>query len=853
MASDQQDNNPTENFAETGMEGAGGGDGQDDNVVAAPDAARDEPLRDLIAGNFIEYASYVVKERAIPHLDDGLKPVQRRILHSLYEMDDGRFHKVANVIGHSMQYHPHGDASINSALVVLANKEFYIEKQGNFGNIFTGDVASAARYIECRLSNLAREVLFNPELTEYEDSYDGRNREPVTLPAKVPSLLMLGAEGIAVGMSTRILPHNFCELLQAQISLLKGESATVYPDFLTGGIIDVSEYEDGKGRVQARARIEVPDKKTLVITEVPPGSTTESLINSIEEAVKHNKVKIASIRDFTAENVEIEIKLPRGVYADDTIKRLYAYTDCEYNLSSQILVVKDNRPEQYTVSELLRFYTDRLVEFLRRELEIEREKLHEKVHQKTLARIFIENRIYKDIEECGTYENVVQAVKDGLDKFRDELYREVTDEDIEKLLQLHIRRISRFDIERNRKEVEEILGRIDEIRHHLQHITDYAIAYLERLLRDYGDHYPRQTEIEELGRVDAREVAPANLKVGHDKQRGFVGSAVRNSNKADEYIACSEYDRLVVVSNDGTYYVIPVPEKRYVGAVKYVLKADKNQTYAVIYRDRKTNKYYAKRFRFDRYIMEREYRLAPDGCFVEQLYSDPQLRIRCDFKPRKRQRQTSVEVDLTQLPFRSAGSRGVKVADKPVQKFIQVGRAESAETGEEQEEGPENEGQADQEGPVPEGSDQSNDVATPETEASVAGDDEASETATEEEPPTGGPETGQGPSKSRKEDNKGQDKKKTGAKAKSETETGKSTGKGKKHSAGTSDGGQKKKRSGDSDDAASGEVEKPAEDRAEKPQKQSDSKKGEQGKGGKKSQTEKPPKRIDEDAPFFLE
>ena len=640
---------------------------------------QDEPLCELMASNFIEYASYVVKERAIPHINDGLKPVQRRILHSLYEMDDGRYHKVANVIGHTMQYHPHGDASINSALVVLANKEYFIDKQGNFGNIVTGDAASAARYIECRLTQLARDVLFNPEITEYEDSYDGRNSEPVTLPAKTPVLLMLGAEGIAVGMSTRILPHNFNELLQAQIAILQGESYEVYPDFLTGGLADVSDYRDGLGKIKVRARIEVPDKKTLIIRELPAGSTTESLISSIEDAVRHNKIKISSIKDYTAEEVEIQIKLPRGVYAQETLKQLYAYTDCEYTISSQTLIIRDNRPVQLRISEIIQHYTDQLVEYLKQELNLDLHKHKERVHQKTLTRIFIENRIYKSIEDCETYESIMQTVTEGLEPFKHELQREVSTEDIEKLLQLHIRRISQFDIERNKQDIEKLQEKIKEIQHNLDNLTQFAIDFLQNLLDKHGEYYPRRTEITELGAVDAREVALKNIKVGHDRQRGFVGSEVKNSNKGEDYLVCTEYDRLVLLGNDGRYRVVGVPKKRYVGPTKYVLKADKNQVYAMIYRDRKTGKYYAKRFRIDRYILDREYRAAPDNAFIERLYPDPTTLVRCEFKPGKRQKHQSIDVDFTKYPLRSASARGFKIAEKPIQKFTRIQRESSAD------------------------------------------------------------------------------------------------------------------------------------------------------------------------------
>jgi len=378
-----------------------------------------EYLRKLYDKNFIEYASYVIKDRAIPHIIDGLKPVQRRILHSLWENDDGKFNKVANIVGHCMKYHPHGDASIYEALVNLAQKDYFIDRQGNFGNIFTGDSASAARYIECRLSKLAKEVLFNPEITEFVESYDGRNMEPVTLPAKVPALLMLGTEGIAVGMSTKILPHNFVELLKAQIRILKNLNFTIYPDFQQGGIIDVNEYNEGNGKVKIRAVIEtLKNSKYITIREIPFGTTTESLLSSIEDAAKKNKIKISSINDYTTDKIEIQIEPARGVSAEETIKGLYAFTDCQYSISVNAIVIKDNKPVNMSVKDILRFNTEKLVLFLKLELELKLRELEDLLHYKTLEQIFIENRIYKLIEECKTYELVLQSVRNGLNKFQ---------------------------------------------------------------------------------------------------------------------------------------------------------------------------------------------------------------------------------------------------------------------------------------------------------------------------------------------------------------------------------------------------------------------------------------------------
>ena len=410
-------------------------------------------VKKLFDDNFLFYASYVIKDRAIPDLEDGLKPVQRRILHTLFEADDGKFHKVANIVGSCMKYHPHGDASIYSALVVLANKELFIDRQGNFGNLYTGDEASAARYIECRATPLAKEIFHNPKITEYADSYDGRNREPVVFPAKIPAALVLGADGIAVGMSTKILPHNPVEVLQAEIDCLRGRSFRLYPDFPTGGLADVGEYEDGAGRVRVRAKLDTSDPKRIVIRELPFGSTTESLIASVETAAKSGRLKIASISDFTTETVEIEIKLARGVYSQETVDALYAFTECEQAVSCNLLLIKDGHPTLMTVTEVIRHHAKRLVGILKAELELEARELADEIHARTLERIFIEERVYKAIEKMRTQESVQKAVIDGLKPFASEIRREVTVEDVERLLKIPIRRISLYDIERAKAEM----------------------------------------------------------------------------------------------------------------------------------------------------------------------------------------------------------------------------------------------------------------------------------------------------------------------------------------------------------------------------------------------------------------
>ena len=440
-------------------------------------------VKHLFDRNFLEYASYVIKDRAIPDLEDGLKPVQRRILHSLFEMDEGKFIKVANVVGHCMQYHPHGDASIGDALVVLANKDIFIEKQGNFGNIFTGDAASAARYIECRVTPLAKRVFFNPKLTIYIDSYDGRKKEPVLFPAKIPVVLAVGAEGIAVGMSTKILPHNLVEILEAEKAALRGKPFALYPDFPTGGFVDVSGYNDGNGKVLVRAKLDTSDPKKIVIRELPFGSTTESMTASIEAASRAGKLKIAGINDYTTEQVEIEIRLQRGVYSDETVDALFAFTECEKSISCSLLVIKNNFPVVMTVTEVIQHHAKQVVSILTKELEIEKTELGEKLHARTLERIFIEEGVYKLIEKQKTAETVENAVLKGFTPFLKEVgKRGVSHDDVERLLKIPIRRISLYDINRAEEERAAILSRVKEINALLKDVPSYAAAFLDSVI-----------------------------------------------------------------------------------------------------------------------------------------------------------------------------------------------------------------------------------------------------------------------------------------------------------------------------------------------------------------------------------
>ncbi len=660
----------------------GGGNGGD-NGGGAEDESED-PLRTMLARNFIEYASYVVKDRAIPDVDDGLKPVQRRILHCMHRVDDGRFNKVAGIVGDTMHFHPHGDRSIGDALVVLANKKYFIESQGNFGNILTGDPAAAARYIEARLTPLAREVMFNPEITEYVDSYDGRNREPVCLPCKVPSLLMLGADGIAVGMMTRIFPHNFRELLEAQIAILENRPFQLFPDFPHGGLMDVSEYDDGAGRIRLRARIEAEGDKKIIIREIPATTTTESLIASIENAAKRGRLKIASITDYTAKNVAIEIALQRNIYAEETIRELYAYTDCEMQVNSILCVIRDNIPSVMTVSQVLRRNTEKLLDYHRQELAIALHKLEEKHQEKTLAQIFIEHRIYKRIEQCETLEKVKSEISRGLEKFRDRLRRDITEEDIEKLLQIPIRRISLFDIRKNEEELVAIAKDMEQTIYHQGHLVEYTVAYIRRLLEKHAQDFPRQTEIASFSTVNVREIARRDVKVFHDRVNYYLGTNVKPSSKDGAPVVCTAFDRLVLLRNDGSCRVISVPEKEYIGPTKYVLLADKEQIYSILYRDRLEGTWFAKRFRIGQFMLGKEYHVLPKNCIIENLYTNSGVVLSLELAANHRRSYHSVTVDFDSMQLRSRDARGFKLTHYPVTEIKVIKRGTTAPAEEQQ-------------------------------------------------------------------------------------------------------------------------------------------------------------------------
>ncbi|MCR9094041.1 MAG: DNA topoisomerase IV subunit A [bacterium] len=626
-------------------------------------------LESLMKDHFIEYASYFILDRAIPELRDGLKPVQRRIMHTLFKMNDGRFHKVANVIGDTMKLHPHGDASIGDALVVLANKDYFIERQGNFGNVLTGHPAAAPRYIECRLTDLALETMFHPALTEFVDSYDGRNQEPVVLPTKLPVILMTGTEGIAVGMSTKILPHNLPEIWAAQIAILKKKKFKLFPDFPQGGLMDVSAYEDGAGKVDLRAKIESRDKKTVVIREIPFGTTTESLIASIEAAVQKGRVKLSSIDDFTTDKVEIELSIARGSDAKEVIPQLYAYTDCSVSVSSNLVVIDDRKPMQLSVTEIAKALTEQLKKQLKAELEYDREQLIDRKHWLTLEQIFVEKRVYKQIENKKTADGVRKAVWDGMQKHKRLFVRPMVDEDISRLLEVRIRRISAYDIERNRQEIADINKKIKEIERKLKNMVKTTVDYLEGMIEKYGEQYPRRTQITEIQQVDKKAVARQNLRLSYDKKSSFFGTDVRG----DQFkMTVSEFEHVLGIAKDGTYRIMNAPEKvLFTGPMIYAELFDPEQgtEFIVVYRDKKKMAF-AKKIKIEKFIRNREYRLIKEkGGRVDLLLGPDELgTVHMDFVPAKRQRLKEADFDLGGLEWTSPTARGVRMAPKPVGK-----------------------------------------------------------------------------------------------------------------------------------------------------------------------------------------
>ncbi len=562
---------------------------------------------------FLDYASYVILERAVPAIEDGLKPVQRRILHSMKDLDDGRYNKVANIVGHTMQYHPHGDASIADAMVQVGQKELLIDMQGNWGNILTGDRAAASRYIEARLSKFALDVVYNPKITNWQLSYDGRKKEPINLPIKFPLLLAQGAEGIAVGLSTKVLPHNFIELIDASIKHLQGKKFTILPDFPTAGIADFTNYNDGNrgGKVRVRAQISQLDKNTLVINEIPFSTTTTTLIDSILKANENGKIKVKKIEDNTAAKVEILIHLPSGISPDKTIDALYAFTNCEVSISPLGCVIEDNKPNFIGVSEMLRRSTDNTVELLKSELEIQLDELQEQWHFASLERIFIENRIYREIEEEETWEGVILAIDKGLQPHIKHLKRAVNEEDIVRLTEIRIKRISKFDIDKAQQKIEALEEQITVIKYHLEHLIDYSIAHFKRLKDTYGKGWERKTEIRLFDDIEATKVVIRNTKLYVNREEGFVGTSLRK----DEYVTdCSDIDDIICFTRESKMFVTKVDAKTFIGKdiihVAVFKKKDKRTIYNMIYQDGKGGASYVKRFNVSGVTRDKEYDLT---------------------------------------------------------------------------------------------------------------------------------------------------------------------------------------------------------------------------------------------------
>jgi len=628
-------------------------------------------IKNLFDRNFLEYASYVIKDRAIPDLEDGLKPVQRRILHTLFEMDDGKFHKVANVSGQCMKYHPHGEASINPALINIANKELFIDRQGNFGNLYTGDDASAPRYIECRITPLAKDIFYNPKLTTWTDSYDGRNREPVLFPAKIPVVLVMGVEGIAVGMSTKILPHNAIEVLEAEIDCLNGKKFDLYPDFPTGGYVDVSGYEGGNGKVLVRAKLDTSDPKSIIIKELPFGSTTESVMNSIDAAARNGRIKILGINDFTTDKVEIEIKLARGVYAQETVDALFAFTECEQSISVNLLVIKNGLPTVMTANEIIKYHAKQLVKILTKELELEKKELLDKLHLRTLERIFIEERIYKAIEKMKTAKGVQDAVIDGFKPFLKEVGpRKITEDDVDHLLRIPIRRISLYDINKARDEMEQINARIKEIEGHLKKITAYSISYLKGIIvkikaNEEIGRGERKTVVGAFDKVIAKEVVKRDVDLKYDSKSGYLGTNVSGAKIAE----VSPFDRILAIRRNGMYTVTDLSEKSFVGAdAWWIGAADKDELaktiFTIIYKEKDTGYPCIKRCVIEGWIIGKDYFLVPDGAEVLHIETRSKFAFTVHYKPKPRLKVLTENFKAQDYNVRGLKAGGIRLSNK---------------------------------------------------------------------------------------------------------------------------------------------------------------------------------------------
>lgn len=634
-------------------------------------------LTEMFQDWFLDYASYVILDRAIPHLLDGLKPVHRRILHALYKIDDGRFTKVANVIGQTMQYHPHGDAAIGAALVQLGQKELLFETQGNWGNLYTGDSAAAARYIEVRLSAFAKEVVFSPKITEWQQSYDGRNKEPVVLPVKFPLLLAQGVEGIAVGMASKILPHNFVEIIDASIAYLQDKPFELFPDFPTGGMADFSKYNDGLrgGQVKVRAKIQKINNKELIIKDLTFGSTTTTLIDSIIKANDKGKIKIKKIDDNTSENVEIVVHLPSGISPDQMIDALYAFTDCELTIYPNASVIFDNKPHFIGISEILKNSVNQTKEILRQELEVRNGELEDAWHFANLERIFIEKRIYKTFEESTTWEDVIEKIDKGLESYKDKFKREIIRDDLVKLTEIKLKRTSRYDMNKAQKEIEDIELELDEVRNHLAHIVDYTIHYLEHIKKKYGKGRERKTEIRSFENIEATKVVVANEKLYVNRQEGFFGTGL----KKEEFITeCSDIDDVIVFLKDGKYMVTKVVDKAFFGKdiihIDVFKKNDNRRIYNVAYRDGNNGKTYVKRFAITSVIRDKEYDLTKgnERSKVMHFSVNPNGEaevIRVYLKSRPRLKKIKMEFDFSSIAIKGRAAQGNILTKYPIHKI----------------------------------------------------------------------------------------------------------------------------------------------------------------------------------------
>lgn len=628
-------------------------------------------VENIFKKNFLEYASYVIKDRAIADLEDGFKPVQRRIIHSLFEMDDGKFHKVANVVGWTMRYHPHGDSAIYEALVNLANFDLLIEKQGNFGNTLTGDRAAASRYIECRILPFAKKVLYNPELTVFEDSYDGRHQEPSAFPAKIPLVVIQGVNGIAVGMATTIFSHNIGEVLENMEKELKGEQFELYPDFLGGGFVDVTNYDDGRGSVVVRAKLDISDPKRIIITQLPFGVTSERLITTIDDAAKKGRLKVSSINDYTAEDVNIEINLARGSYSADIVKALYAYTDCERKISCNPLVIRDNIPSIIGVSDIVKYHAHHLVDVLTRELEYEKSQLKDKLQMRTLERIFVEERIYKKIEKQKTSEGVIKSVIKGFVSYKDQLLRPIKKEDVERLLKIPIRRISLFDISKNEMEIDAINAALQLCQSRLDNIIEYSISYIGDIRKLVPkDRLKRRTIIKNIEAVNVKDVAQRDKDLKYNAQNGYLGYNIKDG---DNVLKISIFDKIVVVTKDGHYRFLVNPEKEYVGkGLLYCGFAEKDElkkvTFSLIMQQKIYKYLFVKRFQIKSGQLNKEYCLLPDveTYKVVKLSMLENAEIRVVYKPKPGLRIKEESFYLSNYLIKGAFTKGTRLTVKEI-------------------------------------------------------------------------------------------------------------------------------------------------------------------------------------------